>query len=318
MQDSKADDARASERGDLHLAEVRRVTLVGLVANLWLAALKFSVGALGSSQAVVADAIHSLSDTITDMAILLGVSYWSAPADECHPYGHRRIETMVTLLIGGILAAAAIGLSYRALAALRSGDLKQPGWIALAGAGTSIVVKEILYRWTAAVGKRVRSSALMANAWHHRSDVLSSIPAALSVVAGAVNPAWALVDKVGALIVSLFVLHAAVRIIRPALVELSDAGAPRQTRAQIHQLGLSAGEVRSIHAIRTRRMGSGFFVDLHATVDGSMSVSRGHDIAEAVKRRILESLPGVLDVVVHLEPNDHGTADTEFTRKPSS
>ena len=109
MQESKADDARASERDDLHLTEVRRITLVGLVGNLWLAALKFSVGTLGSSQAVIADAIHSLSDTITDMAILLGVRYWSAPADDCHPYGHRRIETMVTLLIGGILAIAAIG-----------------------------------------------------------------------------------------------------------------------------------------------------------------------------------------------------------------
>ncbi len=286
-------------------ARVRRITWIGLIGNLLLAAVKFVVGTIGHSQAVVADAVHSVSDSATDVAILVGVRYWSAPADECHPYGHRRIETMVSMAIGGVLALVAVGIGFEAIQELKSGVFRPPRWIAFVGAALSIVVKEWLYRWTFATGKRLRSPALVANAWHHRSDVLSSIPAALAVLAGAWKPEWALVDKVGALVVTIFILHAAWTIIKPALDELSDRGAPRETRRRIRELGMSLSDVRSIHAIRTRRMGSGFFVDLHATVDADMTVARGHDISEEVRKVLLDDLPDVLDVVVHLEPDDH-------------
>jgi cation diffusion facilitator family transporter len=284
--------------------QVRRITWIGLIGNLFISALKFAVGILGSSQAVVADAFHSLSDMITDVAILVGVRFWSSPADESHPYGHGRIETIVTVGIALCLAGAACAIGYHGLATVRDEEIRQPGWIAFIGAMASIVIKETLYRWTLHVGRREKSSAVIANAWHHRSDAFSSIPAALAVAIAAVNPAWSFVDHVGAVIVSLFILHASWKIMKPALIELSDSSAPAHVRDLISAAGTEIDGVEHVHAIRTRRMGYGIHVDLHITVRGSMSVSKGHDVSEKVKDRIMERVPEVLDVVVHLEPDD--------------
>jgi cation diffusion facilitator family transporter len=288
---------------ELHnVAEVRRITWIGLVGNIAVSALKFVVGIIGASQAVIADAVHSLSDMTTDIAILLGVRYWSNPADEDHPYGHGRIETIVTLAVGIVLAVIAFGIGYNAISTVRVEHIRQPKWIAFIGAMASIVVKEILYHWTVAVGKRARSTAVIANAWHHRSDALSSIPAAIAVVVALVNPDWAFVDHIGALVVSLFILHASWRIIKPALEELADRGAPSHINDSIEALVMAIDGVDAVHAIRTRRLGASIHVDLHITVDGNMSVCEGHDIAEAVKQQLLENGPDVIDVVVHLEP----------------
>ena len=289
--------------------EVRRITWIGLAGNLALTAVKFAAGWLGSSQAVVADAVHSLSDTATDLAILLGVRFWSAPPDEGHPYGHRRIETIITAFIGVLLLMVAAGIGVHAVRSLRAERLHsyvdlEPATIALAGAALSIVVKEILYRWTIFAGRRVRSSAVIANAWHHRSDALSSIPAVLAVVAALIRPGWVVVDSAGAVVVCFFIVHASWKIVGPALAELADAGAPRPVRERIDEVASSMEEVTSVHAVRTRRVGPGVFVDLHVTVDGRMTVHRGHQIAEEVKRRLLEHAPSVVDVVVHLEPEE--------------
>jgi cation diffusion facilitator family transporter len=291
--------------------QVRRVTWVGLALNLVLAAAKFAGGLLGSSQAVVADAVHSLSDVVTDIAVLLGVRYWSAPADDSHPYGHHRIETLITAGIGLVLVIVGVGIAYHAIVSVRSVHLRQPGWIAFGAAVLSIASKEWLYRWTVAVGRRIRSSALVANAWHHRSDSFSSYPAALAVVIALIDRKLAYVDHIGALIVSLFILHAAWRIVKPAFSELADAGAPDHVRALIQEVGLSTPEVTSVHAIRTRHMGSSVFVDLHITVDGATSVARGHEISEIVSARIRAQVPDVIDVVVHLEPHGHVSDDAD-------
>jgi cation diffusion facilitator family transporter len=289
---------RSTETGEIH-----RITWIGLIGNILISALKFIVGYIGSSQAIIADAVHSLSDMTTDIAILVGVKFWTSPADECHPYGHSRIEAIVTVGIGVVLALAAAGIGYKGISTVRDKDIIQPHWIAMAGAVISIITKEILYHWTLAVGKKLKSSALVANAWHHRSDALSSIPAALAVAIAALNPELSFVDHIGALIVSLFIIHTSWRIMRPALMELSDSGAPALTRKLIDRVGREIEDVEDIHAIRTRRMGSGIMVDLHLKVDGNMTVARGHDISEAVKKRIQEQVPDVLDVVVHLEPD---------------
>jgi cation diffusion facilitator family transporter len=262
------------------------------------------VGTLGSSQAVVADAVHSLSDMITDIAILVGVRFWSSPADKHHPYGHRRIETIVTVGIAVTLAGAAFAIGYRGIVTLRDEDIRQPGWIAFTGAVISIVIKEILYRWTLYVGRREKSSAVIANAWHHRSDAFSSVPAALAVAIASVHPDWSFVDHLGAVIVSLFILHASWKIIKPALNELSDISAPSHIHELIQTAGKEIEGVASIHSIRSRLMGADIYVDLHITVAGSMSVSSGHDISEQVKSKIMERIPDVIDVVVHLEPDD--------------
>jgi cation diffusion facilitator family transporter len=284
------------------VASVQYVTVWGIVVNILLSALKFTVGILGKSHAVVADAIHSLSDTTTDLAVLFGVRFWTAPADDQHPYGHWRIETIITTVIGISLATVAVGISYKALTSLQSHDATSPHPIALIGALASIVSKEILYHWTLRVGRQTRSSAVIANAWHHRTDAISSIPAAAAVILARISPEWAFVDHIGAILVSFFVLHAAWRITRTAMADLIDKGAPPPTQARIEAIALAVPGVADVHAIRTRVMGPGIYLDLHVLVDGDLTVKEGHDISDNVKQALLKEGPEILDAVVHLEP----------------
>ncbi len=283
---------------------MRRVTRVGLVVNLLLSAVKLVGGIMGSSQAVVADAIHSLSDCLTDVVILVGVHYWTKPPDKDHPYGHRRIETLVTVFIGLTLASVAFGLIYGAIQSFREPSDSLPGPMALIAALISVAVKETLYRWTRKRGARIKSSALVANAWHQRTDALSSLPAAVAVVAIMINPELAFLDAVGALLVSLFILHAAWRIIMPGVGQLTDRGASPDEVEKIKRIVLTVGRVKNTHHIRTRSSGYGLQVDLHILVDGALSVRDGHRVAELVKARLIAEVPHIIDVVVHTEPHD--------------
>ena len=291
-------------RAAMQATEVQRVTLWGLLANLVLSALKFTLGVLGSSQALVADAVHSLSDSTTDLAVLIGARFWSAPADHDHPHGHGRIETLITCLIGMVLFGVGVGLAYRAVWYLHGRQGGTPGWSVLAAACISIIVKELLYRWTARVGKQVKSSALIANAWHHRSDALSSVPVAIAVAGTRIQPSWVFLDQIATVIVSVLVIHAAWNIAWPALLQLIDAGADEQDQEQILRIALETEGVKSTHKLRTRQIGPGIQVDLHVLVDPNLTVRNGHDIAGAVKERILNEGPDVVDVLVHLEPFD--------------
>lgn len=294
---------------DLQSRAVRRMTWIGLGTNLVLAGLKFAGGVIGHSQAVVADAVHTLSDIVTDIAILVGVRYWSRPADSSHPYGHRKVETLVTFGIGATLFAAGFGLLWNAVEGLslhdhgKSGLRVLPSWPALAAALLSIVCKESLYRWTSAVGRRVRSLPLVANAWHNRSDALSSIPAALAVGAVMIDPRLSFLDHVGAIVVSLMIFQAAIKIIRSSFGKLADAAAPQEKVEAIRSVVEGVEGVRDVHALRTRYLGClNLEVDLHVLVDGGKTVREGHNIAGAVKARLLDSDPEIVDVVVHVEP----------------
>lgn len=283
---------------------VRKVTLVGLVINLLLGALKGSAGLLFGSQALVADALHSLSDCATDVAVLVGVHFWSAPPDECHPHGHQRIEALVTLFIGLVLGAAAIGIGRQAIMSMGAGEGANLGWGAFAAAVVSVVLKEWLYRWTAAVGMRVRSQALVANAWHHRSDALSSLPVAAAVLIQRLWPQFGFIDATAAVIVAVLLLRAAWSIARPALAELTDAGADRKALEEMEQIAMAVPEVRATHALRSRRSGPGYLVDLHILVDPEKSVYDGHEVARAVRAALIQQGPDVLDVLVHIEPHE--------------
>lgn len=285
-------------------ARIIRITWIGLVINVLLAGLKLLFGLIGRSQAAVADAVHSFSDLGTDIAVLFGVRLWSAPADECHPYGHRRIETLITVLIGTALAAVAAGFSVDAINKLRYPPSGSPAVIALTGSLLTVFLKEWLFRATRKVGRRVSSPAVIANAWHHRSDAFSSVPVVIAVAAAAFNPEWHFLDQIGTLIVAVMILKAAWDIIRPALAELIDAGAPQQDFQQIVELAQSIPGVISVHKVRTRRSGAGLYVDLHALVDGSITVRAGHDIATQLQRKLIVSGPSVADVVVHIEPEN--------------
>ncbi|UCD89570.1 MAG: cation transporter [Desulfobacterales bacterium] len=282
--------------------QARHVTWIGLAANLILFVTKFTLGYLGASQAVIADAFHSLSDITTDIAILFGIKFWSSPPDECHPYGHKRIETIVTVIIGIALFIIALGIGYNALILMRKTHLKPPTKIAAFAALLSIILKEVVFHWTSAVGTRIKSSALLANAWHHRSDAISSIPVLIAVTIAIFNPNLAFIDLIGALIVSLFILKVSWDIMRPAVSELSDGGASAHDREKIKSIVLEVDRVKETHAIRTRKLGAGLYVDLHVLVDGEMTVQQGHRVAHEVKNNLLAKGPDILDVVVHIEP----------------
>lgn len=289
-----------------HYRDVMLVGWVGVVCNLTLGGLKCVLGHVAGSRAVFADGVHSLSDLVTDIAVIVGVKYWTRPADDSHPHGHRRIETLVTAIIGIILAGVALGIGYRAFADLGK-PVARPGWAAFTAAMVSIVGKEILFRWNMVVAKRAKSQALVANAWHHRSDSLSSIPAAAAVAVALIFPKLGVVDLVGAVIVSLFILHAAWSIFRPALDQLIDRAAPTELVNTIQELSLAVPGVKEVHAIRTRYLGSCIQADLHVLVDPTLSVRVGHDIAHAVRERLVTAEPEIVDVVVHIEPFEEET-----------
>lgn len=283
-------------------SQFRLVAWIGLLTNLGLIVVKLLAGLLAHSHAMVADAVHSLSDLVTDVALLIGFRFWSAPADERHPHGHRRIETLVTAAIGGILVTVAIGLAVGAVRGMVSPDSRLPGAAALVAALVSIVVKEMLFRWTLARGRTLSSPALMANAWHHRSDALSSFPAAAAVLVARINPALDFVDPLGALVVCLLILRAGWKIILPAFEELIDTAAPREVHRTIERLAVGVPGVRSAHAIRTRYTGSDLAVDLHIEVDGELTVSEGHEIGERVHQQLIRRGPNVVDCLVKVEP----------------
>ena len=279
---------------------VKRITLTGFVLNIVLAAVKIVAGHLGHSHTVIADGIHSLSDSVTDVAVIVGSSLWSAPPDEGHPHGHSRIEAFVTTIIGLSLLFVAYEIGSHAVLTFSEPD-EIPTWIAFAAALLSIFVKEILYRFTASYASRVKSSAMLANAWHHRIDAISSIPAAMAVVAAIILTEYGFIDNIGALIVSLFIAYTAFKISWSAIMELTDSGADRTICESVECAAKGVDGVKSIHKCRTRKYGNGIQVDLHIQVDPDITVREGHKIGHKVEDELFKN-HDVIDVVVHVEP----------------
>ena len=280
---------------------VTHTTWVGLWVNVALSVLKIVAGMLGNSRAVVADGFHSLTDLISDFAVLVGVRIWTKPADSGHPYGHQRFETLVTLFIGLLMLLTGLGIGWDAITAWTEGKTHQAGPIALIAAIGSMVIKECLFRWTLQKGKQANSSALIANAWHHRSDALSSLPAAIAVTGSMFLPQLVWLDLAGALVIALFILFSAFKICSPALGSLVDAGASEDITQRIYQLAVTVEGVKGIHRLRTRYHG-GLFVDMHLNVDGSLTVNEGHDIALAVEALLLKEGPHIHEVLIHVDP----------------
>ncbi len=284
------------------IRQVRGVTLAGMAVNVGIAAAKAVAGWMCSSQALVADAVHSLSDLVTDAAVVLGVKFWVAPADDEHPYGHGKIEALVTLFIALALAVVAYELGAAAVRRLAEGtDAARPDFAACAVAVASIVLKELLFRWTRRVARRVKSTALEANAWHHRSDALSSVPVAAAVAAAWLVPSLAWADSAGAILVAAFILRVSWQLSKPALQELVDADIDSKAAAVVAVAARVPG-VRGVHKARARRYGGFFQVDLHVQVDPTLSVAEGHDIGHAVKEAVCSAGLDVNDAVVHVEP----------------
>ncbi len=282
--------------------KIRKITLIGLLANILLSGIKFGLGIMGNSQAVVADALHSFSDTSSDFVILMGVKYWTAPADECHPFGHQKIESFVTIIIGLVLVGVAAGIGYNAILSMMSRPDANLNPVVIIGPVLSFIVKEIMFKITYRVGIETNSSSVKANAWHHRTDALSSIPVLVAVIASLINPKLMFLDHVGAIIVSVFIIKVGLDILFTSVNELLDRGMSKQELVTIEKTIMAIPNVLGAHRIRSRQIADCFYMDLHLEVEGSMTVTAGHDISETVKAILLKKNKRLIDVMVHLEP----------------
>lgn len=284
--------------------DVRKVTWVGLVWNAVLSVAKFVVGVLGNSQALVADAVHSASDFATDIAVIVGSHFWNSPPDAEHPYGHRRFETLISIGIGLAVAVVGAGIGYHAVCNLVAGEGSQPEFVVAVMAVASILIKELLFHYTHRAGNKIRSQALVANAWHHRSDALSSIPVLIAVAVAIAFPQLWFADAVGALIVSLFILHSAYEISSPGVRQLVDRGANPEILDKLKIVALSHPKVISLHGFRSRYVGSDLHVDVHIVVDAEMTLHAAHNVAEEVEQLLIDSGENVVDALVHIDPYD--------------
>ncbi|MBE0507114.1 MAG: cation transporter [Marinospirillum sp.] len=294
-----------------HETETRaahKVTLIGMVVNALNAAAKILVGFWANSNALIADGIHSLSDLLSDVLVLGATHFGRQKADKDHPYGHDRYETLATLLLGAILIAVAGALVWDSINRLLSpGDLVVPGAIALLVAALSILSKEWIYYYTLRIANKINSKLLKANAWHHRTDSLSSIVVFVAVGGALLGYAW--LDQLAAVIVGLMVARVGIKLIWDSLKELVDTALPPEETQKIRAVAQSVDGVRDVHHLRTRTMGSRSLLDIHLQVAPHVSVSEGHEIGVWVARRLRDEFDHISDVTFHIDPEDDAETD---------
>ena len=282
--------------------EVTKVILVGAAWNLFLAVIKIAGGIFGKSAAMMADGVHSLSDLLTDGVVLFTYRIGQMPADENHPYGHGRAETIGATLIGSIIILAGLGLVFEAWQTISQGSENVPEVWAMAAAAVSILVNEGLFHYTRSAGEKSNSPSLMANAWHHRSDAFSSI-AALVGIGGAIA-GMPIMDPLAAVVVAIMVGKVGYNIAFSGLSDLMDTGLSEKITREIESsIDNIPGVVRS-HNLRTRKIGGEIMMDVHILVDRQASVTEGHTVAESVRRQLIKSFDSVRDVLVHVDTED--------------
>jgi len=287
-------------------AAIRRVTYWGMLTNVVLSVFKSIVGLAVGSISLFADGIHSLSDLLTDVAVLVGVHFGSKEPDSDHPYGHGRLETFSTAFVAAILILVGCGMIYKA-----SGDIARMHaegiekvtistwviWIAL----LSVISKEVLYQWTRIVAVRVNSSAVYANAWHHRSDALSSVAVIIGAIA--VKFGYPHGDQLGAIVVGIMIILVGIKVIDGCIREFSERAVDAKTVEQIRKIIESEKRIRSWHKLRTRSVGREIFFDLHILVDPQLNITDAHEIAECLERSLHEQMSQPVNVMVHIEPD---------------
>lgn len=287
--------------------QIYQVTIVGSVVNFLLVVFKFFAGIVGHSAAMLADAVHSLSDFVTDIIVLVFVRLSSKPEDEGHDYGHGKYETLATAIIGFCLFLVGLGILWNGARSIwdviHGVVLPSPGKLALVAAIISIVSKEILYRYTVYVGRKVRSQAVVANAWHHRSDAFSSIGTAVGVGGAIVlGDAWSVLDPIAAVVVSVFIIRVATQLMVPSLNELLEKSLPASVENKIVEIVLSFPGVSSPHHLRTRRIGNNYSIDLHVRMDGDLSLKEAHRRATLIENRLREEFGKDTYIYLHVEP----------------
>lgn len=286
---------------------IYKVTIVGSIVNFLLLVFKFFAGIVVHSAAMLADAVHSLSDFITDIVVIVFVRIAGKPEDKGHDYGHGKYETLATAIIGLLLLCVGFGIFWNGASSiytfLRGGQLESPGVVALVAALVSIVSKEILYQYTVIQGKKLNSQAVIANAWHHRSDALSSIGTAIGI-GGAIllGDHWRVLDPVAAVVVSFFIMKVSVRLLIPCVDELLEKSLPEDVEKEIEQTVLSFPGVSQPHHLRTRRIGNYYAIELHVRMDGKITLEEAHSTATAIENKLKEMFGKGTHVGIHVEP----------------
>ena len=287
--------------------EIYKVTMVGGAVNVVLLLFKFVAGIVGHSAAMTADAIHSLSDFVTDIIVLVFVHISGKPKDKSHDYGHGKYETLAMTLIGAALLAVAIGIVYNGMTKIllwaEGGQLEAPGMLALWAALLSIVLKEAVYRYSIAKAHKLNSQAVEANAWHHRSDALSSIGTAVGI-GGAIflGQRWTMLDPLASIIVGLFIVKVSIDLLRDGIGDLMEQSLPDAVEEEILQLAGSVSGVTDPHDLRTRRLGNHYAIELHILMDGDITLREAHDRASEVENVLRDHYGSNTHVVVHVEP----------------
>ena len=286
---------------------IYRVTVIGFAVNLLLSAAKLVAGIFGRSSAMVADAVHSISDLATDVVVLLFVKISAKPKDACHKYGHGKYETIASIIIALALGAVGVGIcingAEKIAAVVRGEQIAKPEFIALIAAAVSILTKEWLYRYTVKVGRQTDSPAVIANAWHHRSDALSSIGTLIGIgCAYLLGGKWVIADPIAAIVVAAMILKVAIDLLRKGFDELVEGALPSDVEEEIIRIVTEDAAISHPHNLRTRRIGSSIAIEVHIRVDGDMSVRESHSLTESIERRLRERFGESTMIAIHVEP----------------
>ncbi len=292
----------------------QRVTLVGALVNAVLACIQIVCGLLGKSQALLADGLHTLADLSSDIVVLLAARGAAREADESHPYGHGRIETLASLLLGGMLTLVALGIGWRGVQSMLATESVDPEPITIAFAALAIVAKESLYHYTRRAARRIHSSLLEANAWHHRSDALSSIVVVCGISAQVLGVPH--MDALAAVVVAGMILWIALRLVRQSLSELIDTSLDTALVDEIRTAMQEHASVGGIHNLRTRSMGGLGYIDAHIEVDSDLTVSEAHYIAHKMEQLVKRRFPQIADVQIHIDPLDDDVKESVLARLP--
>ena len=287
--------------------KIYKVTLMGTLVNLFLVVFKFISGTIGHSAAMIADAVHSLSDCVTDIVVLVFVKISARPEDDNHEYGHGKFETLATSIIGIILFFVGIGIFWSGCSSvisfIKGEPLRSPGMIALIAALVSVLLKEIMYRYTLINGKKLNSKVVIANAWHHRSDALSSIGTVVGI-GGAIllGENWRILDPIAAMLVSVFIVKVSYDLVKPAVEELLECSLPKEVEDKICDIIATFPEVSLPHQLKTRRIGNCYSMDVHICMDGNVSLKEAHDKCTAIESKLKEAFGPNTYISIHMEP----------------
>ena len=287
--------------------EIFKVTWIGSIVNFLLLVFKFVAGIVGHSAAMVADAVHSLSDFVTDIIVIVFVRISGKPEDEGHDYGHGKYETLATAIIGLILFLVGIGILFNGaksvIASIGGETLAAPSMLALVAAGLSILLKELVYRYTIHESKRLNSQAMVANAWHHRSDAFSSIGTLVGIGgAKCLGERWRILDPLAAIIVSIFIMRVAVQLLKPCVDELLEHSLPAETENRILEIIRSFPEVSEPHHLRTRRIGNHLAIEVHIRMNGNTPLVEAHALASQIEQKLKDEYGVETHIGIHMEP----------------